>query len=86
MARPTTTTKAGEAPAPCCGRLVIWRKSAGEHIKFNCGHCDLTGFATSGGDHYKKVMQHIAGDSVKESEKAPPAPAVKKPAFSIGDL
>ena len=90
MARPTTTEKVGEGACLSCGKPVWYRKTSGGNLKFQCDHCDVSGFATPGGNGYEKAVASMQpsepGHSVKEPEKSPETPSVKKPHFDFRTL
>ena len=92
MARPTTTEKIGEGACLSCGKPVWYRKTSGGNLKFQCDHCDVSGFAQPGGAGHARATASIAsntgpGDSVKEPPAPPPATPVKKKSFfDLSDL
>ena len=91
MARPTTTEKVGEGACLSCGKPVFYRRTAGGNLKFQCDHCDVSGFAQPGGAGHARATASIQSeappDSIKEpTTPAPAAPPVKKKTNFVFDL
>lgn len=101
MAR-ATSEKVGRGPCPDkeCGESVMFRRSSGGMLCHKCDHCDSSGYASPGGDAYKRRMASITKPATPEpapqpntvtpkaSQKINPAPVPKAPqsVFNLADL
>lgn len=92
MARiPAEKVGQGICPEIGCGEPVMYRRSAGGMLSHRCDSCDSSGFASPGGDAFRRRMATIK-TKVLEPENKPepePVPAPKRAAnsvFALGDL
>lgn len=62
--------KVGRGRCPVCSEAVMFRKSGGGLLKWDCDGCDTTGFAQPGGAGHARMMATVKVDD----PPAPPAP------------
>lgn len=84
--------KLGKGPCPHCGEAVMFKRSSGGKLTFNCDDCDSSGYTEPGGVTYKKWSATITARASDAPAPAPapsdPPPAAKRKAepFSLAGL